>query len=91
MANALSRKPRSTAASLAIHEWKMLEQLGEFNLKVGGLAAHATLFTFVAQPTLLSRVLEVQQSDEKAISFRTRISSDEAMNGWTFSPNSSLR
>ncbi|GFS40213.1 hypothetical protein Acr_00g0067210 [Actinidia rufa] len=91
VADAFSRKPRSTAASLAIHEWKILEQLGEFDLKVGGLTAHATLFTLVAQPTLLSRVLEAQQSDEEAISFHTRISSDEVMNGWSFSPNSGLR
>ncbi|XP_057473208.1 uncharacterized protein LOC130761683 [Actinidia eriantha] len=33
VADALSRKPRSTAAFLAIHEWKMLEQLGEFDLE----------------------------------------------------------
>ena len=91
VADALSRKPRSTAASLAIHEWKMLEQLGEFDLEVCRSAAHATLFTLVAQPTLLSRVLEAQQSDEEAVSFRTRVTSDEAMDGWTFSPDSGLR
>ncbi|GFY99446.1 hypothetical protein Acr_13g0008460 [Actinidia rufa] len=84
-------KPRSTAASLAIHEWKMLEQLGEFDLEVGRSAAHATLFTLVARPTLLSRVLEAQQSDEEAVSFRARVTSDEAMDGWTFSPDSGLR
>ncbi|XP_057494185.1 uncharacterized protein LOC130779535 [Actinidia eriantha] len=48
VADALSRKPRSTAASLAIHEWKMLEQLGEFDLEVNESATHATLFTLVA-------------------------------------------
>ncbi|GFY91298.1 hypothetical protein Acr_07g0014940 [Actinidia rufa] len=84
-------KPRSTAASLAIHEWKMLEQLGEFDLEVNESAVHATLFTLVAQSTLLSRVLEAQQSDEEAISFRARVTSDEAMDGWTFSPDSGLR
>ncbi|GFZ15628.1 hypothetical protein Acr_25g0000370 [Actinidia rufa] len=91
VADALSRKPRSTAASLAIHEWKMLEQLGEFDLEVGRSTAHATLFTLVAQPTLLSRVLEAQQSDEEAVSFRAGVTSDEAMDGWTFSPDSGLR
>ncbi|XP_057459254.1 uncharacterized protein LOC130749915 [Actinidia eriantha] len=91
VADALSRKPRSTAASLAIHEWKMLEQLGEFDLEVNESATHATLFTLVAQPTLLSRVLEAQQSDEEAVSFRARVTSDEAMDGWTFSPDSGLR
>ncbi|PSS08083.1 Ribonuclease [Actinidia chinensis var. chinensis] len=60
VADALSRKPRSTTASLAIDKWKMLEQLGKFDLEVSGSAAHATLFTLVAQPTLLSRVLEAQ-------------------------------
>ncbi|GFS41577.1 hypothetical protein Acr_00g0075180 [Actinidia rufa] len=84
-------KPRSTAAFLAIHEWKMLEQLGEFDLEVNESAVHATLFTLVAQPTLLSRVLEAQQSDEEAVSFRARVTSDEAMDGWTFSPDSGLR
>ncbi|XP_057478185.1 uncharacterized protein LOC130765707 [Actinidia eriantha] len=77
VADALSRKPRSTAAFLAIHEWKMLEQLGEFDLEVNESAVHATLFTLVAQPTLLSRVLEAQQSDEEAVSFRARVTSDE--------------
>ncbi|XP_057499379.1 uncharacterized protein LOC130783656 [Actinidia eriantha] len=91
VADALSRKPRSTAASLAIHEWKMLEQLGEFDLEVNESAAHATLFTLVAQPTLLNRVLEAQHSDEEAVSFRTRVTSDEAMDGWTCSPDSGLR
>ncbi|GFS31944.1 hypothetical protein Acr_00g0020100 [Actinidia rufa] len=91
VADALSRKPRSTAAFLVIHEWKMLEQLGEFDLEVNESAVHATLFTLVAQPTLLSRVLEAQQSDEEAVSFRARVTSDEAMDGWTFSPDSGLR
>ncbi|GFS33035.1 hypothetical protein Acr_00g0025910 [Actinidia rufa] len=85
------KKPRRTTASLAIHEWKMLDQLGEFDLEVGRSVAHATLFAVVAQPTLLSQVIEAQQSDKEAVSFRVRVTSDEAMDGWTFSPDSGLR
>ena len=58
VADALSQKPHSTLASIAVQEWKMLQQLGEFDVHLAEIVTHATLFTLVAQPTLLSRVLK---------------------------------
>ena len=54
MADALSRKPRPTLATIAIREWKMLQQLREFDVHLAETANHATLFALVAQPMLLS-------------------------------------
>ena len=91
MANALHQKPRSTLSSKAIREGKMLQHLGEFDVHLAETADHATLFTLVAQPTLLSRVLEAQQSDYEAESLRSRISSGEVSNGWTFNSEHGVR
>ena len=58
MVDALSQKPHSTLASISVREGKMLQQLGEFDVHLAETADHTTLFALVAQPTLLSRVLE---------------------------------
>ena len=66
VADALSRRPRSTVASIAIREWEMMGDIGEFDLDLAESEGHATLFSVCAQPTLLSRVIEAQLQDIEA-------------------------
>ena len=47
-------------------------------------------FALVAQPMLLSQVLEAQQFDDETESFRSRISSGEVIEGWNFSPETGV-
>ena len=63
VADALSRKPVGDIASIAIREWKMLGALGEFDLLLDESVEAAALFSVVAQPTLVTRVLEAQGGD----------------------------
>ena len=60
VADALSLKPHSLLASIAIWEWKMLQQLRDFDFHLAEADGRATLFALVAQSTILGRVLEAQ-------------------------------
>ena len=79
--DAHNRKPHSTLASIAARVWKMLQQLRDFDVHLAEANDRATLFAFVAQPTLLSRVLEAQQSEYKIESLQSHISRDKAIEG----------
>ena len=76
VANAFSRKSRGTMPCLAISEWKMLEQLGHFDVQYGRFEGWATLSTLVAQSTLLKWVLYAQQTHDEAKSYLSLISND---------------
>ena len=54
MADALSRKPISDVACIAIREWEMLGALGEFDLLLGESVEATALFSVVTQPTLVT-------------------------------------
>ena len=60
VADTLSRKSVSSLASVAIREWVMLGDIGKFELHLGEPSMGATLFTLVAQSTLISKVIEAQ-------------------------------
>ena len=91
LADALSRKPVGVIASIAIREWEMLSALGEFDLLLGESVEAAALFSVVAQPTLVTRVLEAQRGDLEVESFRERISSGKVEKGLTVCPDQSVR
>ena len=55
--DALSRKSRGEFASIASREWRMLETVRQFELQYSE-QAQGTLGSFVATPSLLSRVIE---------------------------------
>ena len=57
VADALSRKPRGALASIASREWRMLETVRQFGLQYIE-QTQGTLGSFVATPSLLSRVIE---------------------------------
>ena len=58
VADALSRKPRGVIAYLMIREWELLEMLVEFNIPLAGPKEGQLLCSLVAQPTLISEILE---------------------------------
>ena len=74
VADALSRKPVRDIASIAIREWELLGSLGEFDLLLGESVEAAALFSVVAQPTLVTRVLEAQRGDPEVEALREKIS-----------------
>ncbi|KAL7204674.1 hypothetical protein ACSBR2_017716 [Camellia fascicularis] len=67
--DALSRKPVSNVASIAIREWEISGTLNEFDLQLGAFVEFASLFSVVAQPKLVNRVLEAQRGDLEVESF----------------------
>ena len=69
VADVLSRKSRGVLASVASREWEMLETMGQFRLRYNDQAQGA-LGSFVATPSLLSRVIESQGQEAKISSIR---------------------
>ena len=91
VADTLSRKPVSSVASIAIREWEMLGTLNEFDLYLGEAVKSAALFSVVAKPTLVNRVLEAQKGDLEVESFRERISNGKVERGLIMYPNQCVR
>ena len=60
VADTLSRKSLSTLMSISIHEWRMLQDLGEYDLLLNETSEFAILFTFFVEPSTISRVIEAQ-------------------------------
>ena len=69
----------------------MLRALGEFDLHLGESVKFAALFSVVAQPTLVTRVLEAQRGDLEIESLREKISSGKVEKGLTMYPDLSVR
>ena len=57
LADTLSRKSRGELASIGSREWRMLETVGQFGLQYNE-QAQGTLGSLVANPSVLSRVIE---------------------------------
>lgn len=51
----------------------MLRVLNEFGLEVIEYRRGLTLFTIIAQPSLITRVIGAQSSDEEAESYRAHV------------------
>ncbi|XP_028077260.1 uncharacterized protein LOC114279213 [Camellia sinensis] len=69
----------------------MLGTLGEFNLNLGKSVESASLFTVVAQPTLVNRVLEAQRDDLEVEILREKISNRKVEKGLNMYPDQSVR
>ncbi|XP_058219425.1 uncharacterized protein LOC131329998 [Rhododendron vialii] len=81
VADALSRKS-THLANLAIHEWKMRNDLGAYALHFKEVRDGVTLCNLTVQSTLSTRVVEAQQQDEEAGEFRAKFLSGKAREGW---------
>ncbi|GFZ17095.1 hypothetical protein Acr_26g0003650 [Actinidia rufa] len=68
-----ARKSLSVLASISIHEWKMLQDIGEYDLVLGETNKFATLFTLSAEPSIINMVIEAQQQDVEAKTICDRI------------------
>ena len=90
VADALGRKSRGALASIASHEWRMLETVGQFGLQYNK-QAQGTLGSLVAAPSLLGRVIEFQGQDVEIVSIRDRVHLGTGDEGWTVHADGSLR
>ena len=69
----------------------MLGVLGEFDLLLSESVEAAALFSVVAQPTLVTRVLEAQRGDLEVESLREKIFSRKVERGLNVYPDLSVR
>ena len=51
--DALNRKSLSALASISIHEWKMLQDIGEYDVHFGEMEEFAMLFTLAMEPSII--------------------------------------
>ncbi|GFZ16886.1 hypothetical protein Acr_26g0001560 [Actinidia rufa] len=94
VADALSRKvpgKLTEVASLAIREWKMMGEIGEFGVDLMDSTGRATLYGLVAQPTLVNQVIEAQSIDEEAEAIRAKLAMGEEQPGWVLHSDQGMK
>ncbi len=65
VADALSRKPRGVIALLMMQEWKLLEELAEFDFRVEQQNGGVRLFCLDVYPHIIEEVINAQPQDTK--------------------------
>lgn len=90
MTNALSRKTRSSSSYLVVYEWVTLRVLYEFGLESIREKGQSLLFTLVAQPYIIMRIIEVQQSDDESIGYRARALCEGSTKAWSIGGDNGL-
>ena len=73
MTDALNKKSLSTLTSISIHEWKMLQDFGEYDLLLNETDEFTTLFTLSAELPIISLIIETQQPDVETKTICNRI------------------
>ena len=69
----------------------MLGTIGEFDSHLGEYVESTTLFSVVAQPMLVNRVLEAQRGDLEVETLREKISNRKVERGLSVYPDQSVR
>ena len=69
--DALSWRSRGVLANVASREWQMLETIGQIRLQYSE-QAQGTLWSLVATPSLLNRVIESYGQDIEIVSIKDR-------------------
>ena len=90
VADALNQKSRGVLASVDSWEWQILEIVGQFGLQYNE-QAQSTLWSLVAAPSLLSRVIESLGQDVEIVSIRDRVQSGTSDEGWATHIDGSFR
>ena len=90
VADALSRKSKGVLASIASWELQMLETIELFGLQYSD-QAQGDIGSFVAMPSLLSRVIESQGKDVELVSIKDKVLSGTGDEGWAIHTVGSLR
>ncbi|XP_058216036.1 uncharacterized protein LOC131327058 [Rhododendron vialii] len=90
VADALSRKSIHLA-SLAIREWKVVNDLGHYASHFEEVQEGVTLCNLTVQSALSTQVGEAQQHDEEAEELRTKFLNGKARDGWMIHADRSLR
>ncbi|GFS34403.1 hypothetical protein Acr_00g0033850 [Actinidia rufa] len=94
MVDALSRKvPGKLAkvASLAITEWKMMDEIREFGVDLVDCTGRAKVYGLVAQPTLVNQVIEAQSIDDEVEVVRDKLVMGEEQPGWVLHLDQGLK
>ena len=91
VADAISKKSLSTLTSIYIHEWQMLQDIGEYDLFLNETDEFATLFTLFAESSIINRVIEAQQQDVEAKTICIRITRGVGPTDWVLHSDQGLR
>ncbi|GFY88890.1 hypothetical protein Acr_06g0008300 [Actinidia rufa] len=73
-----------------IDEWRTVRDLGFYALHCEELSEGVTLCNLTVHSTLLTRVVDAQQDDEKTGVLRTKFLSGEASEGWSIHTDQSI-
>ena len=91
VADAFSRKSLNILASISIHEWKMLQDIGEYDVHLGDTDEFATLFTLTTEPSIINWVIEAQQQDVEAKMICDHIARGVELTNWILHSDQGLR
>ena len=89
--DALSRKSLHSLVSVAVQEWKMMGELSDFRVELEEVTGRFALCSLVAQPILVSRVIEAQVDDSETATFRVKLASGVESEGWSMGNDQGLR
>ena len=90
VADALSKQSLSTLANISIYKWKMLQDLGEYDLLLNETDELATLFTLSMEPSIIRWVIKAQQQDVEAKMICDRIARDVGPTCWVLHSDKGL-
>ena len=82
VADALSRKSQAMMSCLAVQQWKIWDAFKDFELHPDTDAFTTHLSNLVAQPNLITRVIEAQRNDLKCVAIHNSITQGTAPEGW---------
>jgi hypothetical protein len=91
VADALSRKSRGHVASLAVREWKLMNQIQEYGLQQNEQQGGAYMCAVIATPALHEEILKVQILDSESDLVKSRLAKGEGSAGWTIGAERGLR
>ena len=90
VADALSRQPRGLVAHMMVREWRMLEEVAEYDFELSLQSSIAQLSSLSIQPSLVSRVIEAQQTDQTLKDYWEEAAS-EGQTDWQIGSDGGLR
>ncbi|XP_058111907.1 uncharacterized protein LOC131255231 [Magnolia sinica] len=88
--DALSHQPQAQVAQLMMQEWKMVEDIAEFDFEMTLQSSVVQLENLTIQPSLISQVIEAQQFDQWALFCKDEIIG-KSQPGWQIGLDDGLR
>lgn len=91
VADALSRKSQAMMSCLAVQQWKIWDAFKDFELHPDKDAFTTHLSNLVAQPNLITRVIEAQRNDPECVAIHNSITQGTAPEGCLVSRDGGVR